>query len=191
MTFENHLHSLSRAVSQKLVSWGCPDECSMIYHFHKKMLSWLCPVHFGVLSCSVVLGCQYTPYTNGPRSQCCPFSNWGVCFICDIDHCRSMAVLCRLYKSRYNPMHPFNDALPGRRTCRGIHSVLWSSPQNLTDPQDLYSPLNIPVERSYWPCIRWCGTGGFQEQGQCLFIGLSCSSPFCLLPFFPFSCFCL
>ena len=23
--------------------------------------------------------------------------------------------------------------------------------------------------------IRWCVTGGFQEQGQCFFIGLSCS----------------
>ena len=23
--------------------------------------------------------------------------------------------------------------------------------------------------------IRWCGTDGFQAQGQCLFIGLSCS----------------
>ena len=28
------------------------------------------------------------------------------------------------------------------------------------------------------PRVRWCGTGGFQEQGQCLFIGLAASSLF-------------
>ena len=36
----------------------------------------------------------------------------------------------------------------------------------------------------------YCGTVGFQEQGQCFFIGLRCSI-YSLLLFFPFSCFCL
>ena len=33
--------------------------------------------------------------------------------------------------------------------------------------------------------IRWCGTGGFQEQGQCLFIGVAARSLFvsCCFPF--------
>ena len=34
------------------------------------------------------------------------------------------------------------------------------------------------------PCIRWCETNGFQEQGQCFFIGLRCSTSFCLLLYF-------
>ena len=38
------------------------------------------------------------------------------------------------------------------------------------------------MERSWWPRIRWCGTGGFQELGQCIFID-SYSLPFCLLLF--------
>ena len=29
-------------------------------------------------------------------------------------------------------------------------------------------PSSVPVERFCWHCIRWCGTGRFQEQGQCL-----------------------
>ena len=45
--------------------------------------------------------------------------------------------------------------------------------------------VSISVERSWWPHIRWCVTGGFQEQGQCLFIGIAASSLFisCCFPF--------
>ena len=53
-----------------------------------------------------------------------------------------------------------------------------------------WGPFSVPVERSCWPCIRWCETGGFQEQSQCFFIGLSYSIPFGLLLFFTFSSFC-
>ena len=37
--------------------------------------------------------------------------------------------------------------------------------------------------------MRWCGTGGFQEQGQSFFIGLSCSIPTIVFHFFPFLLF--
>ena len=42
----------------------------------------------------------------------------GACFLaggvinCDLSHRRSVAVLCMLYKIRYNPMHPLCGALP-------------------------------------------------------------------------------
>ena len=41
---------------------------------------------------------------------------------------------------------------------------------------------------SYAEDLRWCGTGGFQEQGQCLFIGLAARSIFVSysFPFFFF-----
>ena len=39
------------------------------------------------------------------------------------------------------------------------------------------------------PRIRWCRTGGFQEQSQCFFIGLSCSIPTIVLYFFSVSLF--
>ena len=38
----------------------------------------------------------------------------GGVFECDISHHRSVAVLCMLYKIRCNPVHPLNDALPGK-----------------------------------------------------------------------------
>ena len=57
-----------------LVSWGSPGECSMIDRF-LGMLSGFCPASFGVLFCSMVLGCRYTPLTTGPCSQWCPFFN--------------------------------------------------------------------------------------------------------------------
>ena len=51
--------------------------------------------------------------------------------------------------------------------------------------QYFYSPLGVPLERPCYPSIRWCGTGRFQEQGQCFFIGLSCSIP--TMVFYSFS----
>ena len=76
------------------------------------MLPEFCPARFGVLFCSVVVGCRYTPETTGPCSQWRQVRNWGV-FECDIAHHRSVAVLCMLYKIRGNPMHALNDAIPG------------------------------------------------------------------------------
>ena len=64
-----------------------------------------------------------------------------------------------------------HHAYTGYTWCSGRTSVYLyaASLQNL-------AVLN-PLERSFWPCIRWCGIGGFQEQGKCYFIGLSCSIP--------------
>ena len=48
----------------------------------------------------------------------------GGVFECDIANCRSVAVLCMLYKMRCNPMHPLIDPLPGSyvpvRVTRGV-----------------------------------------------------------------------
>ena len=38
--------------------------------------------------------------------------------------------------------------------------------------------VSISVEQSWWPGIRWCVTGGFQEPSQCLFIGQAARSLF-------------
>ena len=44
-----------------------------------------------------------------------------------------------------------------------------------------YIPLTVSLSNDLDDSIRWSGTGGFKEQGQCRFIGLSCSLPLCLL----------
>ena len=106
-------------------------------------------------------------------------------------------------------MHPLYGALhesyvPARVTRSALDSnwYVYAPPvQNLIVPQwdgsiRLYMSCIVPlpivsVERFCWPCIRWCETGGFPEQNQWFFIGLSCHIPFCLLLFYTFSSFCL
>ena len=123
----------------------------------------------------------------------------GVVFECDIAHRRSVAVLCMLmlYKIRCNPVYPLNGALPGPYVPVPLHVVLWSHVGTLmhrraAEPhstEDFYSLLGVPLERSCYPHIRWCGTGGFQEQGQRFSIGVSCSIP--TIVFYSFSLFLL
>ena len=65
------------------------------------------------------------------------------------------------------------------------NAFLLAYSQNLAVLQDFSSAVSISVERSLWHRIRWCGTGGFQRQGKCLFIGLAARSLFvsCCFPF--------
>ena len=102
----------------------------------------------------------------------------------DISHCRSVAVLCMLYKIRCNPVHPPNGALPGPyvpvRATRGdpvAHRNTYAPPRSRTLQYNrLLFPSRCPILLT--PC-------GFQEQGQCFFIGLSCSIP--TIVFYSFS----
>ena len=104
-------------------------------------------------------------------------------FECDIAHHRSVAVLCMLCKIRCNPMHPLNDALP-YVPC-GLYAVPWSHisilMRHLTaepgSTAGLLFSSQCPSGTILLTRIRWCWTGGFQEKGQCFFIGLSCSIP--------------
>ena len=120
----------------------------------------------------------------------------GGVFEYDIVHRRSVAVLCMLYKIRCNPVHPLNSALPGPhvpvRVTRGAlvaHRYTYAPPSCRTLQ---YSRTFIPLSVSFWndldnPRIRWCGTGGFQEQGQCFFIGLSWYIPTIVFYYFSLS----
>ena len=172
----------------------------------------------GVLSCpfwSSVMQC-------GARLPIHTLNYWTVqsVFERDIAHRRSVAFLCMLYQIRCNLMHAAWTVCgsAGYTWCPGRTSVYLcaTSLQNLAVPHDFYSSLSVSLERSYWPrirwcgtggfqetagllclsqCpsgtilltrIRWCGTGGFQEQSQYFFIGPSCSPYYCLLLFFLF-----
>ena len=79
-----------------------------------------------------------------------------------------------MYKIMCNPMHPLNDALPGQyvpvRFTRGAlvaHRYTYALPRCRASQ---YCRTFVPLSVSLWndladPEIRWCGTGGFQEQG--------------------------
>ena len=88
-----------------------------------------------------------------------------------------------------NPLHPLYGAhhapyLPVRVTHGGLiahrYTYLCASYSCRTSH---YRRTFIPLSVSLWndlndSLIRWCGTGRFQEQGQCLFIGLAARSLF-------------
>ena len=147
---------------------------------------------FEVLSCpfwSTVLQCgaRLTIHTLNFWSVLSVVPVFGGVFECDLSLHRSVAVLCMLYKIRYNPMHPLYCALPESyvpvRVTRGavvVHRCTYAPPRYRTShvPQDFYFPFSIPMEQYCWPSIRWCGTGGFQEHGHCHFIGLAVLSLF-------------
>ena len=81
-------------------------------------------------------------------------------------------------------------ASAGYTRCSGRTSV-YSLP-NLAVPLDFYFHLCVSVERSSWPCFRWCETGEFKEQGQCFLLAIAAHSLFVvycfLFPFFLFIC---
>ena len=149
------------------------------------MLSGFCPASFGVLFCSVVLGCRYTKLLDRAVSGA-RFLAGGV-FECDISHRRSVAVLCMLHKIRCNPVHSLNGALPGTyvpvRVARGVmvaHRYTYAQPRCRTLQ---YSRTFIPFSVSLWndlanPVFDGVGLAGFKSRAmQCFFIGLSCSIP--------------
>ena len=175
--FEKHLCLISWAASQRLCIIG---KSWQVFHGRslREMLSGYCPACFGVLFCSMMLGCWHTTinyWSVQSVGQGCPVPNWGV-FECDIDHHRSVAVLCVPYKIWCNPMHPLNDCYMDRM-CPACTLVYLCAAllQNRPVPQDFCSLLCVSLEQSCWPHIQWCRTSLFQEQGQCFFIDLSCS----------------
>ena len=103
-------------------------------------------------------------------------------FECDIAHRRSVAVLCMLYKIWCNLMYPLNDALPGQyvpvrvtRDALVAHRHTYAPPSCRTSQ---YRRTLVPSQCPSGTTLLTpysCGTGGFREQGQCFFIGLSCS----------------
>ena len=67
-----------------------------------------------------------------------------------------------------------------------VHRYAYAPPRcwTLQHRWTLIPPRRISVERTCWPCIRWCGTDGYQENGQCFCIGLSCLLLFIYYCFF-------
>ena len=82
------------------------------------------------------------------------FLTWGV-FECDVAHRRSLAVLCKFYRFRCNPMHHHYGALPVPfvpvRVTRGAfvgHRYTFASLN--AEPRSFRGPL--------FYCQRLCGT---------------------------------
>ena len=172
MTFEKHLRSVSRAASQRLgimrKSWPVFHDRSLLGRCFRDFVS---PVleYFSAVWCTAADTHLklLDRAVSGAR-----FLTRGV-FECDIANRRYVVILFMLYKIRCNPVHPLNGALPGP------YGPVWVTPGALVVHRYTYAPLrcrtfysshSVTIERSCNPCIRWCGTVGFQKQGQTLFL---------------------
>ena len=104
---EEVLASVSRYIAScGMLSGFCPslsEYCSAVWCSASD-------THFGLLGLVV----------SGTR-----FLTRGV-FECDVAHRRYVAVRCKLYKTRCNPTHPLNGALPDLMCRCGLHAVVWS-----------------------------------------------------------------
>ena len=192
MTLEKHLRSVSRAASQRL---GIVTKSLRLFHIRSLLVRCFRGFVLPILEYCSAVWCSAadTHLKLLDRAVSGAQLLTGSVFECDIAHRRYMAVLCTLYMIRCNPIHPLNHALPGpyvpARVTRGAlvaHRYTYAPPHCKTlQYRKIFIPSKCPsgtillrscINRSVSHTrIRWCGTGGFQGQGQCFFIGLSCS----------------
>ena len=187
MTFEKHLRSVSRAASQRLSilrkSWRV---------FHDGSLPWRC---FRGFVLPVLEYCSAVWYSApDPHLKLLDRAVSGARFECDIAHHRSVAVLCMLYKIRFNPVHTLNDAITEPyvrvRVTRGAlvaQRYTYARPRFRTSQ---YSRTFIPLSVSHWndlanPIFDGVGLAGFKSRANAFFIGISCSIP--TIVFYSFS----
>ena len=123
----------------------------------------------------------------------------GGVFECDLAHRRSVAVLCMLYKIRFNPMHPLYGALPVPyvpvRITRGAviaHRYTYAPPRCRTSQ---YSNTLILFSVSLWndlsdPVFDGVGLAGFKSKANAFLLAYLLA-PFLSPPVFPFSSFIL
>ena len=121
-------------------------------------------------------------------------------FECDTAHRRSVAVLCKLFKIRCNPMHPLNDALPGPyvpvRVTRGAlvaHRYTYVPPRCRTSR---YRRTFVPLSVFLWndladPIFDGVGLAGFKMKANAFLFAKLLYLYYSLLLFFIFSSFCL
>ena len=118
----------------------------------------------------------------------------GGVFECDISHCRTVAVLCMLYKIRCNPGSSLLMVLYLDRMCQcGLHAVLWShigalmhrlAAEPCSTARLLFSsrcPSGTILLTLYSMVWDW----RVSRAGQCFFICLSCPIP--TIVFYSFS----
>ena len=173
-TFEKHLRSVSRAASQRLgilrKSWRV---------FHDRLLIGRCFWGFvlPVLEyCSAVWCSAADTHLKLLYRVVC-----GACFLArdvlnyNLSHCRSVAVLCMLYKIRCNPMYPLCGALPVLyvpvRVIRGVliaHRYTYAPPRCRTS-QCLRT--FIPLSVSLWndlvdPLFDGVGLADFKSRSN-------------------------
>ena len=192
MNFEKHLCSVSMAASERLGAlrkscrvfhdWSLLGRCFLgfvlsVLEYCSAAWCSAADTHPGLLD-RVVSGALFL---TGGVFECdlLIVDPWQYCVSC----IRSGAIRCTLL------MMLFLD-----RMCQcGLHAVLWAHIGSLmrflaAEPRCTAWPLFLSQCHSRTILLAlysMVGTGGFQEQGQCLFIGLSCSILTIVFYYFP------
>ena len=199
MSFEKNLHSVSSAASQRLgilrKSWQV---------FHNKFLLGRCFRGFvlAVLEyCSSVWCSTADIHLNLLDRVVSGASFLTGCGIeSDLEHRRSVAVLCMLYKIKCNPMHPLCDALPEPygpvRVKRGAviaHRYTYA-PLHRRTSQHRRTFITLAV--SFWndladPVFHGVGLASFKSRPNPFLLAYALYPYYSLLQFFNFSSFCL
>ena len=117
------------------------------------------PARFGVLFCSVV---DTHLKLLGRVVSGASFLTGGV-VECDLAHCRSVSVLCMMYKIICNAMHPLNGALPEPYVPVSAHIRMLMQ----------YRRTFIPLSVSLWnelgdPVFNGVGLARFQSRANAI-----------------------
>ena len=172
MTFEKYLPSVSGAASQRL---GILRKSFRVFHDRSFLMRCIRGFALAVFEYCSAVWCSAADAhlklldreVSGAR-----FLSGGV-FECDIAHRRSVAVLCIPYKTRCNPMHPHNGALPVpfvpvRVALRALVAHLYTyAPPHCRTSQ--YSRTFIPLSVCLWndladPVFDCEGLAGFKSM---------------------------
>ena len=150
LTFEKHLLLVSRAASQRLgilrKSWRVFHDRSLLERCFR---GFVLPVleHCSAVYCSAA----DTHIKLLDRAVSGARFLIGGVFECDISHRRSLQ-FCMLYKIRFHPMHPLNDALPGPyvpvrpRGAVVVHRYTYALPRCRTSQYSTtFVPLSVPL----------------------------------------------
>ena len=153
LTFEKHLRSVSRTASQRLgilrKSWRVLHDRLLI---RRCFWGFVLPVleYCSAVWCSAAdthLKLLYRVVS------CACFLAGGV-LNCNLSHCRSVAMLCMLYKIRCNSVHPLCGALPVPHVpVRVTHGTLIAHRYTYAPPRcrtSQYRRSFIPLSVSLW-----------------------------------------
>ena len=123
MTFEKHLRSVSRAASQRL---GILRKSWQVFHDRSLLGRCLRGFVLPVLEYSSAVFCSAADTHLRLLDRVVSGTSilTGGVFECDLAHCRSVAVLCMMYKIMCNPMNPLRGANLCRMCRCGLHSAL-------------------------------------------------------------------
>ena len=185
MSFEKHLRSVSRATSQRL---GILTKSSQVVHDK---------LHFGICFRGfvlTVLGYCSSVWCSAADAHLkllnrvvsgTSFLTVGV-FECDLPHRRSVAMLCMLYRTRCNSMHPLHRALPAPyvpvMVTRGAviaHRYTYAPPRCRTSQYRMtFINLSVALRNGLGePVFDGVGLAGFKSRPM-IFYWPCCSLPF-------------